>query len=100
MYSATTYSKAMRSEGLSTGDAARFCSVKPDTVLKWIKSGRLAATRTAGGHYRIDKNDLAALIPRQAASDVLGPETHAGGHSPLRCWEYLGRPGAITEECR
>ncbi|MBS1856558.1 MAG: excisionase family DNA-binding protein [Acidobacteria bacterium] len=90
----------MRSEGLSTGEAARLCSVKPDTVLKWIKSGRLAATRTAGGHYRIDKGDLAVLIPPRAACDVLGPETPAGGHSPLRCWEYLSRPGAIRDECR
>ncbi|MBK5294232.1 MAG: helix-turn-helix domain-containing protein [Acidobacteriia bacterium] len=64
----------MRSEGFSTGEVARLCSVNPDTVLKWIKKGRLAATRTAGGHYRIEKHDLAALVPLPPLSDVLGPE--------------------------
>jgi excisionase family DNA binding protein len=90
----------MKGEGFSTGDAARLCSVSPDTVLKWIKKGRLAATRTAGGHYRIEKHDLAALILPQAISDVLGPEPLASDHRPLRCWEYLNRPGAVRDECR
>ena len=48
----------MQAELLTTGKAARFCSVKPDTVLKWIKKGRLPAARTAGGHYRIEEQDL------------------------------------------
>lgn len=90
----------MRHGGLSTGEAAALCSVNPDTVLKWIKKGRLAATRTAGGHYRIDEHDLAALIPPQASTDVLGPEPLANAHRPLRCWEYLNRPGAVRDECR
>ena len=90
----------MRGEGFSTGDAARLCSVNPDTVLKWIKKGRLAATRTAGGHYRIKQHDLAAFVPLQAISDVLGVEPLASDHRPLRCWEYLNRPGAVRDECR
>ena len=52
----------MRSVGLSTGEVARLCSVNPDTVLKWIKKGQLAATRTAGGHYRIEEHHLAACV--------------------------------------
>ena len=96
----STYSEAMRGEGLSTGEAARLCSVNPDTVLKWIKKGRLAATRTAGGHYRIEERDLAALIPRQASADVSGSGQLSSNIKPLRCWEYLGRAGAIRDECR
>jgi excisionase family DNA binding protein len=33
---------------LSTGRAAELCSVTPDTILKWIKRGRLSGVRTAG----------------------------------------------------
>jgi excisionase family DNA binding protein len=90
----------MRGQGFSTGDAARLCSVNPDTVLKWIKKGRLAATRTAGGHYRIEEHDLAALVPTRAIADALGPELLASDHRPLRCWEYLSRPGTVRDECR
>jgi len=87
-------------KGLSTGEAAGLCSVNPDTVLKWIKKGRLAATRTAGGHYRIDEHDLAALIPPHASADAFGPEPFANNLRPLRCWEYLSRPGSVRDECR
>ena len=47
---------------LTTGQAARLCSVTPDTVLKWIKKGRLRGVRTAGGHYRIERRLLDPLI--------------------------------------
>jgi excisionase family DNA binding protein len=74
--------------------------VNPDTVLKWIKKGQLAATRTAGGHYRIEEHDLAALIPPSASSDVPGVEPFGSDRRPLRCWEYLNPPGAVRDECR
>ena len=76
--------ESMRGEGLSTGAAARLCSVNPDTVLKWIKKGRLPATRTVGGHYRIEEQDLAALIPAHAVSGVAAHELPEADNSPLR----------------
>lgn len=83
---------------LSTGQAAQYCSVKPDTILKWIKRGKVRAERTAGGHYRIQRGELEPLIltPRRPA-----PEDAARRRSgqPLRCWEYLGRD-EIPAECR
>ena len=90
----------MRGEGLSTGEAARLCRVNPDTVLKWIKNGRLAATRTVGGHYRIEAHDLVSLVPALAGSNVAGVEPLGTDHRPLRCWEYLSRPGAVRDDCR
>ena len=90
----------MRREGLSTGEAARLCSVNPDTVLKWIRNNRLPATRTAGGHYRIKRRDLAALIPEAARAEAIGDELSGTNAHPLRCWEYLGRAGEIRDECR
>lgn len=44
---------------LSTRDAAQKLQVSPDTVLRWIKSNDLPATRIGKrGHWRIRQTDL------------------------------------------
>jgi excisionase family DNA binding protein len=87
-------------ELLSTGQAARLCSVTPDTVLKWIKKGRLSARRTVGGHYRIERRALEPLIvsphPAECASWELAERDPDGVH----CWEYLSDRGAVRDQCR
>lgn len=91
---------ATRTRYLTTGQAADLCSVTPDTVLKWIRSGRLPARRTAGGHHRIDQKDLERLmlpIPRvQNREGVLTP--YARRHFRY-CWEY-NNEGEIAGGCR
>ena len=87
-----------RQDWLSTGQAAKYCSVKPDTILKWIKRGKVPAERTAGGHYRIQRKDLEplALVP-QPADEAGAPGRPRG--QPLRCWEYLGHGDGVPEQC-
>jgi len=85
---------------LTTGQAARLCSVTSDTVLKWINKGRLRGVRTAGGHYRIERRELEPLIvgPRPTASPSQQlPECYS--HN-VHCWEYLSDRGEIRDECR
>lgn len=85
-----------RSRMLSTGKVARLLSVTPDTVLKWIKNGRLRARRTAGGHYRVAQSDLDRLI-----GDRFETRTPDEGGF-LYCWEYYaidGEPGESCLEC-
>jgi excisionase family DNA binding protein len=84
-------------EWLTTGEAARLCSVERDTVLKWIKRGRIPAARTAGGHYRIASRDLDRLLAPLPRRRLVGQEPAA--HA-LRCWEYLAVGGKIRNECR
>jgi len=43
---------------LTTGDVARYCQVSSVTVFRWIKSGKLKAYTTPGGHFRIRQSDL------------------------------------------
>ena len=62
---------------LSTGQAAARCSVSPDTVLKWIRSGLLPSRRTVGGHNRIAETDLEKLL-----DDATAPSDRSD--SPLR----------------
>ncbi|MGA2269857.1 MAG: helix-turn-helix domain-containing protein [Bryobacteraceae bacterium] len=85
---------------LTTGKAARLCSVKPDTVLKWIKKGRLPATRTVGGHYRVEERDLFSVLSQEDPSTKRTDERVALCSRPMRCWEYMNNaPGAECEDC-
>lgn len=85
---------------LTTGQAAQLCSVTPDTVLKWIKKGWLRGVRTAGGHYRIERQNLEPVLPSSRSGDgPFGPFPDRDPKS-LHCWEYLSDHGAIRDECR
>lgn len=91
---ATGFSNQDGDRLLSTGKVARLLSVTPDAVLKWIKSGRLRAVRTAGGHYRVAQHDLDYLI-----SD--GVDTRSTGDGGfLYCWEYFATDGTPGERCQ
>jgi excisionase family DNA binding protein len=85
---------------LTTGEAAQLCSVTPDTVLKWIKRGRLEALRTPGGHYRIDHRNIEPLVHPQLTSKETPPPPVECIPQPQRCWEYLSDRGVVREECR
>jgi excisionase family DNA binding protein len=96
---------------LTTGQAAKLCAVTPDTVLKWIKKGRLEATRTAGGHYRVALPDLEPFMAGfgqrtgPAASETISPPlpSHDGTKEDpdeVPCWEFLSDNGETREACR
>lgn len=46
----------------TTHDIARFCDVYPSTVGHWIDEGKLRAHKTAGGHYRVTREDLIEFL--------------------------------------
>jgi len=80
---------------LTTGKAASVCGVTPDTVLKWIKSGKLKGTRTAGGHYRISQKNLACFAPSATPS----LPRHNVDSLPVPCWEFNAKNGIINGRC-
>lgn len=81
---------------LSTGQAARLCSVTRDTVLKWIKLGKIEAIQTPGGHYRIKGE---SLKPYTSMSNA--PRTPETDEKPVSfCWEYHSQDGEIKHDCR
>jgi excisionase family DNA binding protein len=83
-------------ESLSTGEAATLCAVTPDTILKWIKSKKLPATKTPGGHYRIKKNVLQPFTintNRGCASMV------DAAMKVKYCWEYQAKKGPMLAQC-
>jgi len=87
-------------ELLSTGEVARLCGVTRDAVLKWIKKGKLPATRTPGGHFRILREVCQGMAmggPHLRPGIAKTGETGESG--PLRCWEYFGDSGSLREAC-
>lgn len=99
MYSEARSSR-MTSTLLTTGQAARLCAVKPDTVLKWIKKGRLRAVRTAGGHFRVEQADVALLVSQDHGHDREWEDRSALCSRPMRCWEYMNHsPGHECHDC-
>lgn len=72
---------------LTTGQAAKLCSVTRDTVLRWVRGGQLKGTRTPGGHYRIDPRDVEEVMARTAEMRV----------EP--CWSFHANGGKINDDC-
>jgi excisionase family DNA binding protein len=96
---------------LTTGQAAKLCAVTPDTVLKWIKKGRLEATRTAGGHYRVALPDLepfmagfgqknSAVMVSENVSAIPSQDGTKEDGEEVPCWEFLSEDGEVREACR
>jgi excisionase family DNA binding protein len=82
---------------LTTFQAAEILSVSPDAVLKWIKSGKITAYRTPGGHYRIEKKEIDALLNNYDQPPLTENETKAGLFP--YCWEYNGQKNCNGEDC-
>src|SRR5262249_18839656 len=65
-------------ELFSTHEAARVCRVTPMTVIRWIKEGKLPAFRTAGGHRRILRDDLARFCAARGMPFVVDSAPEPG----------------------
>ncbi|MGB9641582.1 MAG: response regulator [Candidatus Ratteibacteria bacterium] len=58
-----------RNEFYTTGQIARILNCSRVTVFHWIRSGKISAIKTIGGHYRIPKNKIDNIL--KSASTVL-----------------------------
>ena len=93
----------MKPEYLTTGEVARQLGVTRDTVVKWIKGGRLAATQTPGGHHRVLKEDCEVLIQETfsvSPAPVVARSGNGGNPGSVRCWEYFADDGTTREVCK
>ena len=92
----------MDSQLLTTGEVAKLCGVTPDAVLKWIKAGKLPATRTPGGHFRVSRETCNEMglggYPKEEPQQALAVSSSTDSEE-RRCWEFFGSDGALREAC-
>jgi len=86
-------------EYLTTTEAAKLLGVSPDTVLKWVKAGKVKSRRTLGGHFRIPASELELFA---SETSISGDSATVLSQAPTHqyCWEFLAGMGEIREECR
>jgi len=84
---------------LTTTQAAKILSVSPDTVLKWVKAGKIKSYRTLGGHFRIPSSELKLNPDGKAPTNTQSSEITRPTNYKY-CWEYLADGGDIKKECR
>jgi tRNA 2-thiouridine synthesizing protein E len=89
--------ESMNKPFISTGRAAKLLSVAPDTVLRWIKQGKIPARRTVGGHYRIWRSSVEAILDpaKGRPQEMTGKDCG----TILYCWESNSIDGRISEDC-
>jgi excisionase family DNA binding protein len=93
------YEKDKRQRYLTTGQAAALCSVTRNAVFKWIQSGQLSASRTAGGHHRIDRRALEGLLAASEQVVFRRDRSLLQSDRQQYCWEYNGK-GKVQPACR
>ncbi len=49
---------------LTTGEAAKRCGVKLNTIKNWIRNGEIIAIQTPGGHWRIPRTAFMAFMEK------------------------------------
>ncbi len=68
---------AQNKKWLTSGKVAEYCLVSRATVRRWIKIGKLSATRLPSGHYRVSLADLRDFLQRHnmpIAEELFEPE--------------------------
>lgn len=64
------------SEWMSAYDAAQILHVHPKTLRKWIREGKLEASR-AGKRHRVRRADIDRMLERGSTNENLTPEQMA-----------------------
>jgi excisionase family DNA binding protein len=82
---------------LTTFQVAKLLSVTPDAVLKWVKSGKLEAYRTPGGHYRIPKKSIEVLL--LGSEEKYLSETNQIQDVFKYCWEFNSQNDNCFDRC-
>ena len=74
----------------TTNDTFKICKVTSQTVMNWVKSGRLKAFSTPGGHRRVMREDLVWFMERKGLDLLLLKrfEERSKGQVP-HYWEYF-----------
>lgn len=77
---------------VTLGEAARLTGLGKTTLSRAIKAGRLSATRTDTGEYRIDPAELARVYPLDGPREPAGAPGAATGSVGCHATPLTGEP--------
>jgi excisionase family DNA binding protein len=80
----------------TTTQAAKLLSVSADTVLKWVKAGKIPSYKTPGGHNRIPADAVEALLPGDASGAADDTAVRTYDH----CWDFYAGHHGVLDECK
>ncbi|MFH1581091.1 MAG: helix-turn-helix domain-containing protein [Pseudomonadota bacterium] len=83
----------------TTTEVARLLSVAPDTVLKWVKAGKIGAYLTPGGHSRIPAEEVEKMLPNSRINKHSEKHQSERSDSFQYCWEFFAESGKLSENC-
>jgi len=90
----------MQRDYYTTTEAAKLLSVSPDTVLKWVRAGKISSYLTPGGHARIPKEAVAQLLPNGHRINATPQnQDKVRGHKFRYCWDYYAGRGQLKGDC-
>lgn len=74
----------------TTNDIAQMCNVTRQTVINWIKTGKLKANLTPGGHRRVLRDDLVAFFEQNGMEvSIIQDYEEKHRRKVPYCWEYF-----------
>lgn len=83
----------------TTSEVAKLLSVAPDTVLKWVKAGKIASYRTPGGHSRIPVEAVEDMLPKERFLKKTEETNTDSKESFQYCWEFFSKSGELGKNC-
>jgi len=82
----------------TTSQAAKLLSVSSDTVLKWVRAGKIPSYRTPGGHSRIPAEAISALLPGVLPAGGIASGTPQ--EKPFNyCWDFYAGDDGVSQAC-
>jgi len=90
----------MEKNFFTTTEASKLLSVSADTVLKWVRAGKIKSYRTPGGHCRIPKDAVSELLPELVSETADVPAEPIGSTAVYKfCWDFYAEAGQIQNQC-
>jgi excisionase family DNA binding protein len=88
----------MAKDYYTTTEASKVLSVSPDTVLKWVRAGKIDSYRTPGGHARIPKSAVASMLPDGVSAPHPASPTNENVAFQY-CWNFHSHGGEVEKQC-
>ena len=87
--------KISQNDILTTNEEASYCCVSSNTILNWIRSGKIPARKDSNRSFKIQTKDLSQVLEKFSRNSNF--ENRPGFFQ--YCWEFNSKSGKIQKGC-